>query len=202
MEIGFEGKINSSFTGTAVVAIGQNTYTNRPTGIVMQDNDATQLAEPSTIYQKNFYQSGPQNAYSLSLKYTNPHFWFATLTANYFQNNYLAFNPGRRTTEAVSNETGTDYVEPGSEKWNGIVNQEQLQNAFTLDFFARKTWRLKGHYIYLNAGVNNILNNTDFVTGGYEQRRFDYTDRNVDKFPPKYFYAYGINYFVSVGVWL
>ena len=207
IELGLEGKINSSFTGTAVVAIGQDTYTNRPTGVTIQDNDATALAEGTTIYQKNFYQAmGPQNAYSLGLKYTNPHFWFVTLTANYYQNNYLQFNPARRTVEALSNEDGSQRVEPGSDMWNQVVNQEKLNDAFTLDFFGRKTWRVKGYYIYLNAGVNNILNNKDFVTGGYEQRRYDFQDNpqesNVNKFPPKYFYAYGINYFISVGFWL
>ena len=206
LEIGAEGKINSSFSTTAVVAINQNIYTNRPTGIAIQDNDAVQLSEPTTIYQENFYQSGPQNAYSLGLKYTNPHFWFVTLNANYFQNNYLGFNPARRTTEAISNESGTVHAEPGSDQWNKIISQEKLPNAFTLDFFGRKTWRVKGYYVYLNVGVNNILNNTDFITGGYEQRRFDYKDNpndsNVDKFPPKYFYAYGINYFISLGFWL
>jgi len=206
LEIGIEGKINSSFTTTLVASINENTYTNRPTGIVIQDNSAAQLSEPTTIYQKNFFQSGPQNAYSVSLKYSNPHFWFVTVSANYFQNNYLSFNPARRTTEAVSNESGTQYIEPGSDQWNSIVNQEKLKDAFTLDVFARKTWRVKEHYFYLNMGINNVLNNTDFVTGGYEQRRFDYKDNpndsNVDKFPPKYFYAYGVNYFVSFGFWL
>jgi len=207
IEFGAEGKINSVLTAMAVVAIGQHTYTNRPTGISIQDNDATLLAQPYTIYQKNFYQAvGPQNAYSLALKYTNPHFWFITLTANYYQKNSLQFNPARRTTVAVSNEDGTQQIEQGSEQWNDIINQEQLKDAFTLDFFGRKTWRVKGYYIYLNAGVNNLLNNQDFITGGYEQRRFDYQDNpndsNVDKFPPKYFYAYGINYFISLGFWL
>ncbi len=207
IELGIDGKINSSFSANAVVAIGQHTYTNRPTGVTIQDNDATPLAQGTTIYQENFYQAmGPQNAYSLGVKYTNPHFWFVTLTANYYQNNYLQFNPARRTAEAVSNETGTQQIESGSELWDQVINQEKLKDNFTLDLFARKTWRVKGYYIYLNAGVNNILNNQDFVTGGYEQRRFDFQDNpnesNVDKFPPKYFYAYGINYFVSVGFWL
>ncbi len=206
IEFGAEGQINTSFSATAVAAVGQNTFTNRPTGMLIQDNNASQVAEPYTIYQKNFYQRGPQSAYSLGFKYTNPHYWFVTLTASYYQNNYLAFDPSRRVRAAVSNETGTTHVEPGSDLWNQIINQEKLDNQFTLDLFARKTWKVKGYYIYLNAGINNILNNTEFITGGYEQRRFTYLeesveDINVDKFPPKYFYAYGRNYFISLGFW-
>jgi len=210
VEIGIEGKITSTLSATAVAAIGQNIYTNRPTGITIQDNDATQLSDPTTIYQTNFYQAnGPQNAYSVGLSYRNPHYWFVNINANYFANNYLQFNPARRTSEAVSdtytNANGTDYhlasVEPGSAEWDKIVAQEKIEDAFTLDLFGGKSWKIKDkYYIYLNVGVNNILDNTDFKTGGYEQRRFDYSDKNVDKFPPKYFYGYGRNYFISLGV--
>jgi len=49
-----------------------------------------------------------------------------------------------------------------------------------------------------NVGVNNILNNQNIITGGFEQLRFDFNDRNINKFPPRLFYAYGANYFASV----
>ncbi len=108
---------------------------------------------------------------------------------------------------AISDEMGLHHVDPNSDLWDQIINQEKLEDQFTMDLFARKTWKVKGYYIYLNAGINNILNNTDFITGGYEQRRFTYIDEsvddiNVDKYPPKYFYAYGVNYFISLGFWL
>jgi hypothetical protein len=56
----------------------------------------------------------------------------------------------------------------------------------------------KSTYLYFNLGVNNITNNKDFITGGFEQLRFDFDDRRVDKFPNRYSYAFGINYFASV----
>jgi hypothetical protein len=43
-----------------------------------------------------------------------------------------------------------------------------------------------------------MLNNKDIVSGGFEQLRFDYADKNINKFPPKLYYAYGLNYFTSV----
>jgi hypothetical protein len=48
--------------------------------------------------------------------------------------------------------------------------------------------------------VNNILNNTNIVSGGFEQLRFDFAEKNINKFPSKKFYAYGTNFFASVGV--
>ena len=85
--------------------------------------------------------------------------------------------------------------------WESILYQIELEPAFTLDLFCGKSWRIENkYYLYINVGVNNILDNREFLTGGYEQLRYDYTDRNVDKFPPKYFYAYGINYFAMLGI--
>ncbi len=203
MEFGAEGKISNSFTATSAVALGHHIYTSRATGVTYADNDNSTKQRSFEVAQKNFYQPvGPQNAYSLGVKYANPHYWFVTLTANYYQKNFTEFNPARRTTAAVSNVTGTDHVEPGSELWHQILDQEQLPDAFVLDVFFRKTLKVKDYFFYLNAGVNNILNNTDFVNTGFEQRRFDYENRDVEKFQSKYFYSSGINYFVSIGMWL
>ena len=58
----------------------------------------------------------------------------------------------------------------------------------------------KRTFLLFNLGVNNILNNEEIVSGGYEQLRFDFAEKNVDKFPSKKFYAYGINFFASIGL--
>jgi len=50
----------------------------------------------------------------------------------------------------------------------------------------------------LNAGVNNLLNNKDIISGGFEQLRFDFAGRNVNKFLPKLYYSYGLNYFIGI----
>jgi hypothetical protein len=38
------------------------------------------------------------------------------------------------------------------------------------------------------------------VTGGFEQYRFDYAGKDPQKYPNKYYYAYGANYFLNVSV--
>ncbi len=217
IEFGSEIKITTTISATLVAARGQNIYTNRPTAVIIQDNDATQIAKPKTVYQKYFFKAnGPQNAYSLGLGYRSPKYWFVNFNANYFDNIYLDFNPERRTIDALANPDGTHAVEQNSEQWDKIINQEKLNPAFTLDFFGGKSWRISHdtpteesligkiksntYYIYLNVGINNILNNTNFITGGYEQLRYDYINRDVDRFPPKYFYAYGRNYFIMLGL--
>jgi hypothetical protein len=49
-------------------------------------------------------------------------------------------------------------------------------------------------------GVNNLLNNTGIISGGFEQLRFDFQNRDINKFPPRRFFGFGLNYFASVGV--
>ncbi len=112
---------------------------------------------------------------------------------------WLDFNPLRRTYAAVE---GVPYK---GDLYNSILAQQQLKAQYTVDFFAGYSYKLPrssmfkhNAFLVFNAGVNNILNNQNLITGGYEQLRFDFADKNINKFPPKLFYAYGINYFTSI----
>ncbi|HRB80556.1 MAG TPA: TonB-dependent receptor, partial [Niabella sp.] len=94
------------------------------------------------------------------------------------------------------------------ESMNEILNQEKFDAQCTLDFFGGWSKLLprkfylgsKRTYLIFSLGVNNILNNTNIRSGGYEQLRFDFEEKNVNKFPPKYYYAYGTNFFASIGL--
>ena len=155
------------------------------------------------IYSQNFRIPTPQEAYTVGLDYRSPKFWFVNVNFNYFDNMYLDYNPLRRTSSAVSG------VDPADQLWHDIIDQEKLKAQYTLDAFAGYSWLMnnkfkkslkKRTFLVLNAGVNNILDNKNIVSGGYEQLRFDFAEKDVDKFPAKRFYAYGLNYFVSVGI--
>ena len=110
---------------------------------------------------------------------------------------FLSFNPVRRTPDAV------DGIEPSSEKYEAIINQEQLNSSFTLDAYIGKSFRFQHkYYLSINLNVSNILNNQDYITGGYEQLRFDNELdpelRDPNKFEPKYFYYYGTTYYLNI----
>lgn len=197
LEFSSEYKINSEFSVTGVASIGQYLYSNRPQATISQDNSAEVLTG-RTVYIKNYRIPGtPQQAYSAGIKYNSPKYWFVNLSVNYFADNWLDFFPDRRTAEALD---GVDK-DSNSDLWYAIIAQEKLPADYTVDFFGGKSWKMKGNrFLYLNVGVNNILNNTDFKTGGFEQFRFDYQGKNVNKFPPKYFYAYGANYYISLSL--
>lgn len=194
MELGVEWKATTALSMSFVAGLGNFVYTSRPKAVISTENgsrpDTTEI-----IYQKNFFVNGtPQQAGSVGLRYAAPHYWYFNANANYFDKIYLDFNPQRRTSAALTN------LGPGDPLITLITQQEKLQGGFTLDASIGKSIRYKGYYISINFSVNNILDNQDILTGGYEQLRFDFTEKKINKFPPKYFYAYGRSFFLNLNV--
>lgn len=202
LELAAEVEVISRLRLSAVAAIGQYQYTNRPTAFAYIDNRAAPLPA-KTVYIKNFNISGtPQKAYTFGVHYSGKDYWFANLNFNYFEDVWIDFYPERRTLAAVATVPNPTYtnqvVEQGSNLWREIIEQERAPGAFTMDFFGGKSWKINDLFIYLNLGVTNILDKQDFITGGYEQFRFDFEDKNVGRFPNRYFYSYGRTYFLSL----
>jgi len=197
IEVGVEGNITSTLSIEIAGALGEYIYNSRPRATISQDNNAETIDEDRLVYLKNFYVPGtPQTAGTIGLNYRSPKFWFVNLNVNYFDRAYLDFNPDRRT--AVGVELVNKEEQP--ELWNSIIDQQRLDSQMTVDMFAGKSWRLDDYFISANLSLNNILNNQDFITGGFEQYRFDYETKDVNTFPPRLFYAYGINYSLNVSV--
>jgi hypothetical protein len=209
IELALEYKISSALSATGVAAISQAFYTGNPRVSYFLDNyvDSTgnNSGVPATekVYLKNAYLGvGPQSAYSLGLNYRSKRYWYANVNVNYFDRNYVDVNPSRRTSEAV------DLIPVGSEQYNAILQQEKLPSAFTVDLFFGKSWLLskidrripRNTFLYLNAGISNLFDNQDIITGGFEQLRFDYPARNPQRFPSKYFYGFGRNFFVNLSL--
>ncbi len=191
MEFGAEINLSPTLSAHAVAGHGIHIFTNRPTVTIAADNDAKLLAENRTVYLKNYYVGGaPQTIYSAGLRYNSPKFWFAGLSANYFDNAYLEPNPDNHTKEAMSR-----YAE-GDIRIDKLLVQKKLDPGLTLDFFSGKSWRVKDGLLLLNVSVNNILNQRDVISWGFEQLRTDL--RDPDRFPAKYAYMYGTTYFVSL----
>lgn len=195
VELAADVKLSTTLSAVAAASIGDYVYTSRPTADLSQDNNAQLLEDDVVIYQKNFYvPNTPQNAYTVGLKYNSPKYWFLNVNLNYFDKIYLDFSQIRRTQNAVSEISKIE----SPELWASIINQERVPANFTLDLFGGKSWKIGSRFIYFTAGINNILNNQKFVIGGYEQSRYDFRSNDVGRFPSRYFYAYGTNYFIGL----
>lgn len=196
-ELAIEATVVAGLKVSAVAAIGQYIYTSRPQATIVQDNtDAFEVDGNSsfTIYSDNYYIPGmPQAAYTAGLNYRSKKFWFANLNFNYFDNIYMDFSPERRRADAV-------FGIEDDNLFNEIIEQEKVDPAFTLDFFAGKSFKFGSTFLYLTVGVSNVLNNQNFITGGFEQLRFDTQNRDVNRFPNRYYYSYGRNYFVNASI--
>ncbi|MBK9418058.1 MAG: TonB-dependent receptor plug domain-containing protein [Flavobacteriales bacterium] len=191
VELGVEGNITSTWQASAVLGLGDYRYASRPVANITRDNSTEVFASDRTVFWENYKVGGmPQTAASLGLRYNSPKFWFAGVNANYFDDIYLDPNPDRRTVEALGNFVDTDP------QWDDLLTQTKLDANMTVDLFAGKSWMVKGYRIAVNGTISNLLNNQDFRIGGFEQLRYDRTD--VGRFPPKYSYLFGRNYFVMV----
>ena len=101
--------------------------------------------------------------------------------------------------------------------YNLLSDQESLTatnpyHRFLVDMSIGKLIYLKNRQsISINLTVNNLLNNTHFKTGGYQQARLPRQTRqgvddsensvispNVWKFPAKYYYAWGTNFYLNI----
>ena len=193
VELGFESNVTSTLQLTGAFTMGDYLYKSRPVATITRDNSQEVIALDKIIYLKNFKIGGmPQQATSLGLKYNSPKYWYAGINFNYFTDIYLSPNPDRRTTEALSGYgEGYPYI-------NEIVDQTKLDNGNAVNLFIGKSWKFYKNNSYLRLGlnVNNLLDNTHFKTGGFEQLRYDASD--IQRFPNKYGYMYGRTYFLMI----
>lgn len=195
-ELGVDIKLFKNVSFNAAAALGRYYYKGRQKAIVTADN-TTSVLEETTIYTDGFrIPSTPQEAYSAGLAYRSQRNWFITATANYFDQSWLSFNPLRRTVSTVDGLGNDDKL------LHAIIDQEKTQPQYTVDVFAGYTLLMrnkqkKSKALVFYASANNVLDNQHLISGGYEQLRFDAADRDVNKFPSKYYHAFGRTFFLS-----
>jgi hypothetical protein len=191
LEFGMEANLTSTWLATGVLALGDYRYDSRPSATITRDNSPEVFATDRTVFWKNYKIGGvPQTAASLGLRYNSPKYWFAGASVNYFDDIYLDPNPDRRTAEAIGNFVDTDP------QVDQLLGQTQLDANMTVDLFAGKSWMIKGKRFAVNLTINNLLDNQDFRIGGFEQLRYDRSD--IARFPPKFSYMFGRNYFAMI----
>jgi hypothetical protein len=192
IELGIEKTLFTSHVLQGALGYGQFLYTNRPTLQAWQDNNNTQLFTDRTVYLQNYRVGGsPQLVSGLGYRYVGKKFWSAGLNFNYFDEIYLEPNPDRRTEEALDKFVDTD------EQFHTIIDQQKLPAYYTLNFNASKSFRIKGKYFLAgNISINNLLNNKNITTGGFEQLRWDVS--NISKFDNKYYNMTGLTYQATI----
>ena len=204
-----------------------NTWTNP----VTSETETT----PLFVLAKGMRESGtPMGVVSLGFDY-NIKGWFFSANLNYYDRVYIDFSEYRRfsktiresdngancyipTVDAAGNigyqtnkatldeKGGIFYDAQGNIIDTYAPKQEKAKGGFMLDASIGKYIRLKGgKSISINLSVQNITNNRNLKTGGYEQNRSDNyaSTGNAKAYAfsknSKYYYANAINAFLNIG---
>jgi hypothetical protein len=140
------------------------------------------------------------------LRYNSPKYWWIGATANYLQDQYLDFSALNKTSRLVTNQlSGNLYPNVTPEGIALITDQKKFDDQFMLNANVGKSFRFGDYRLGVSLSVNNILNNRDYVTGGFEQGRLvNYTQaledvkREKPLFGPKLWYDRGTTFFANV----
>lgn len=195
IELGLNAKITTTLSLEAAYAYGKYVYTNRPVATITQDNSSKVIDDGKLIYLKNYRVPGvPQTAATFGFNYNSPDFWFFSANVNYYDHNYVDINFDRRTEAAV------DLIDKNEspDQFYSIIGQEKLDAQYTVDLLAGYSYKINKYIIGGTLSIGNVLDNTDFVTSGFEQNRYDFITKDVEKFPSKYWYGFGRNYSLNM----
>lgn len=58
----------------------------------------------------------------------------------------------------------------------------------------------RGLSMNVNLNINNLLNNKNIQTSGFQSARIDTRNYTTTRYPNKYYYAQGIRIFLNVGL--
>lgn len=200
IEAGMAYMHNEHWQIDIAAAVGDHRYTSRQKVTVSLDNNEF-LLDKMDVYSKHFRVAGsPQMVIGSGIQYRNSKALFIRLNWNYFDQRWLEFNPVRRTYNALQ---GVVYR---SDLWKTIIEQTRLPSVVAVNAFIGKGFSIKtgssGKHLryFCSFSIQNLLNEQGVISGGYEQLRFDQETKNVDRFPPKLFFAPGLNYTASISM--
>lgn len=198
VELGLMVPLTSMFSLSAAGTYADYSYTSDAKGIKSYENGAEADVEEKVLSKNLKINNGPQLAANITLDYFH-NMWFADVTLNYYDNNYLDFAPNR-FTEVNQTKLAAEPL-----LYQKLGTQEKLKGGFMLDASVGKLIYLKNrNSLNFNMSVSNILN-SKLITGGYQQARIPTnTDKSLnssgaDWFLNKYYYAWGLNLFFHVG---
>lgn len=190
VELGATFKINTNFSVTLAGTYADYKYTNNATGIMSPENGSFSDVVETVMTKDLHLSTGPQTVGSIKVDYFHPKMWFADVTLSYFGRNYLDFAPSAYVKSLYDIYTPEQKAILGS--------QQKLKDGLMLDASVGKLIYLPHRRsLSINLSLSNITNNTKMITGGYQQGRVDLA--NPTKFPSKYYYAQGFNFFLNMG---
>jgi hypothetical protein len=201
VELGMKYDIDNNWNLTFAGTVAEYIYANNPDGVISYENgSADDIREKA--YLRNYKLGGmPQTAGTFAINWFY-NYWFVSLYVNGVANNYVEIAPFRRLASNYQNTPDHAGIVPTDPDdmaaYLLLTGQEKFANVATLDFSIGKIFYLKNRRAAnFNLSVNNILDNRDIRIGGFESGRLDLN--YPDRFRSKYYYARGLNFYLSAG---
>ncbi len=212
VEVGIDLKIIPTLSVQGLASAGRFTYQNNPVTYFASDaagifSNGLSNANFGEAYIKNYRQGGcPQKGFSVGLRYNSSKYWWAGTNWNYLDDNYLSPSALIRTESFIQNNTsGTPFADLSESELRRVLEPRRLPSAFFFNVNAGKSWVMGRFFVLISATVNNVFDNTRYITGGFEQTRnvkfpdfMQDRDREFTLFGPKYWYTQGRSYFVNL----
>ncbi len=224
IELGFKVPVYAGLSVSGALSWGEYIYTSTPHMVQTVDNSAevvrdedvpywsyTPIFRPYDIHPdgtieydeghdgkpieigkvKHYVPSTPQFAAQLGLNYSYK-YWFFELSGQCYANSYLDMNPLYRTNLACKGGTAEIIME--------MTSQEKFDPVFLLNASVGKSWYVRNNQIGFSLQLNNITNNKNIRTGGYEQTRLlaSADKSRYYRYDSKYFYMPGFNYMLNL----
>lgn len=186
LEWGMDAKLLGQWHFQGGIHLGNFIYNTRQFASITTDNTASELGQVFIYAKQHPIGGAPQQAISIGCNHRTQGNWFWSFNANFFDNQWMVWNPIRRTAEAIY------PIEPTTEKGQRILMQEKLPAQTLLNLYVSKRYKTKQNgsaYLDLSMSINNLLNKQDLLIIASEQLRFDFDNRDPEKFAPKYFYG-------------
>ena len=193
--------VTSALSFNAVASVGNAEYTNDVNGFLISENEKVVMNDK--VYMDGVKVDGtPLTALSLGVDY-NVNGWYLSANVNYYDNIYIDASKYTRL-ESVLGKPETDITT--GEDILKRPSQYKGRGDFMVDASIGKSINLRGgKKLNINLSLNNILNNQNMITGGYEQNRGDsYADGEARTYKfsenPYLYYANAFNAYLNIGL--
>lgn len=192
--------VTSSLAINVVGTINEAEYTKNANGFLISENE--KVVQNDKVYMKGAHVDGsPLTAVSFGVDY-NTNGWYLSANANYYDRVYVGASSYRRLASVV----GDPVIDSEGNMVLDIPSQYKGKGGWMVDASIGKSIRLRGgKQLNLNLQLQNVLNNENMVTGGYEQNRDDsYSDGEARTYKfsknPYLYYANAFNFYLNVGM--
>ena len=198
-------KVTSALSFNMLASVTEAEYTSNTLGSLMTEDQQQLANDKTTIYMDGAKIGGsPLTALSVGVDY-NVKGWYLSASLNYYDRIFVSPSLYARMENIAKIDGGYDANGNPTSTIN-IPSQFKGDGGFMLDASIGKSIRLNGgKQLNINLSLNNILNNENMVTGGYEQNRGDLNEDNekrtyVFSKNPFLYYASAFNAYLNIGL--